>query len=47
VIAQIEMLREFGFSELMCDFGSTRPLPINDVKKTMRLFADEVMPAFR
>jgi alkanesulfonate monooxygenase SsuD/methylene tetrahydromethanopterin reductase-like flavin-dependent oxidoreductase (luciferase family) len=47
VIGQIKMLREFGFSHLMCDFGSTRPIPIEELKKTMTFFADEVMPAFR
>ena len=47
VIGQIAMLREFGFSHLMCDFGSTRPIPFEELKKTMTFFADEVMPAFR
>jgi alkanesulfonate monooxygenase SsuD/methylene tetrahydromethanopterin reductase-like flavin-dependent oxidoreductase (luciferase family) len=47
VIGQIKMLREFGFSHLMCDFGSTRPIPLEELKKTIRFFAAEVMPAFR
>jgi probable F420-dependent oxidoreductase len=47
VIGQIAMLREFGFSHLMCDFGSTRPIPFEELKKTMTFFADEVMPAFK
>jgi alkanesulfonate monooxygenase SsuD/methylene tetrahydromethanopterin reductase-like flavin-dependent oxidoreductase (luciferase family) len=47
VINQIGMLREFGFSHLMCDFGSTRPIPLDELKRTMTFFADEVMPAFR
>ncbi|NUU21365.1 MAG: LLM class flavin-dependent oxidoreductase, partial [Streptomycetaceae bacterium] len=47
VIAQIEMLRDFGYSQLMCDFGSTRPTPLDEMKRTLRFFAEEVMPAFR
>ncbi len=47
VISQIAALREFGFTHLMCDFGSTRPIPFEELKKTMTFFADEVMPAFR
>jgi alkanesulfonate monooxygenase SsuD/methylene tetrahydromethanopterin reductase-like flavin-dependent oxidoreductase (luciferase family) len=47
VVDQIGMLRDFGFSELLCDFGSTRPLPLDEMKKVMRFFAAEVMPAFR
>ena len=29
------------------DFGSTRPMPIEEMKKIIRLFAEEVMPEFR
>jgi alkanesulfonate monooxygenase SsuD/methylene tetrahydromethanopterin reductase-like flavin-dependent oxidoreductase (luciferase family) len=47
VVDQIRMLKDFGFSELLCDFGSTRPLPLDEMKKVMRFFAAEVMPAFR
>jgi alkanesulfonate monooxygenase SsuD/methylene tetrahydromethanopterin reductase-like flavin-dependent oxidoreductase (luciferase family) len=47
VIGQIEMLRSFGYSEVMCDFGSTLPIPLDEMKKTLKLFADEVIPAFR
>ncbi|GAB3983822.1 LLM class flavin-dependent oxidoreductase [Actinoallomurus acanthiterrae] len=47
VINQIKMIEEFGFSNLLCDFGSTRPVPIEDMKKVLRFFAAEVMPAFR
>ncbi|WP_433183378.1 LLM class flavin-dependent oxidoreductase [Actinoallomurus sp. CA-150999] len=47
VINQIKMIQEFGFSNLLCDFGSTRPVPIEDMKKVLRFFAAEVMPAFR
>lgn len=47
VINQIKMVEEFGFSNLMCDFGSTRPVPIEDMRKTLKFFAAEVMPAFR
>ncbi|ROO83510.1 alkanesulfonate monooxygenase SsuD/methylene tetrahydromethanopterin reductase-like flavin-dependent oxidoreductase (luciferase family) [Actinocorallia herbida] len=47
VIAQIQMVQEMGFSNLMCDFGSTRQVPIEDMRKTLRFFASEVMPAFR
>lgn len=47
VIQQIKMIQEFGFSNLMCDFGSTRPMPIEDMKKVLKFFAAEVIPAFR
>ncbi|MET7393986.1 LLM class flavin-dependent oxidoreductase [Dactylosporangium sp. NPDC005572] len=47
VIAQIKMLQEFGFRNLMCDFGSTRAMPLDDMLSTIRFFAKEVMPAFR
>ncbi|MBW8483694.1 LLM class flavin-dependent oxidoreductase [Actinomadura parmotrematis] len=47
VIGQIRSIREMGYTNLMCDFGSTRPLPIEDMKKVLRFFAAEVMPAFR
>jgi alkanesulfonate monooxygenase SsuD/methylene tetrahydromethanopterin reductase-like flavin-dependent oxidoreductase (luciferase family) len=47
VISQIKMIRDFGFSHLMCDFGSTRPVPIEDMKKVLTFFATEVIPAFR
>jgi probable F420-dependent oxidoreductase len=47
VISQIAALRDFGFTHVMCDFGSTRPIPFEELKKTMTFFADEVMPAFR
>jgi alkanesulfonate monooxygenase SsuD/methylene tetrahydromethanopterin reductase-like flavin-dependent oxidoreductase (luciferase family) len=47
VIEQIRMLQGSGFSEIMCDFGSTRPVPVDEMKKTLKLFADEVIPAFR
>ena len=43
----VKMIEEFGFSNLLCDFGSTRPVPIEDMKKVLRFFAAEVMPAFR
>ncbi|WP_165975960.1 LLM class flavin-dependent oxidoreductase [Actinomadura rubrisoli] len=47
VISQIKAIQEMGFGNLMCDFGSTRPLPLEDMKKVLRFFAAEVMPAFR
>ncbi|WP_157253462.1 LLM class flavin-dependent oxidoreductase [Nonomuraea typhae] len=47
VIEQVTLLREAGFSNLLCDFGSTRPLPLEEMKQVMRFFAAEVMPAFR
>jgi len=47
VISQIAALRDFGFAHLMCDFGSTRPIPFEELKKTMTFFADEVMPTFK
>ncbi|GLW62697.1 luciferase [Actinomadura rubrobrunea] len=47
VIGQIQMIREMGYSHLMCDFGSTRPMPVEEMKKVLRFFAAEVMPAFR
>lgn len=47
VIGQIKLLQEFGYSHLMCDFGSTRPIPLDEMKRIMRFFAEAVMPAFR
>jgi alkanesulfonate monooxygenase SsuD/methylene tetrahydromethanopterin reductase-like flavin-dependent oxidoreductase (luciferase family) len=47
VISQIKMIQDFGFANLMCDFGSTRPVPIEDMKKVLTFFATEVIPAFR
>ncbi|WP_433253763.1 LLM class flavin-dependent oxidoreductase [Streptosporangium sp. CA-135522] len=46
VIGQIRLLQDAGFADLLCDFGSTRPMPLEDMKKVMRFFAAEVMPAF-
>jgi alkanesulfonate monooxygenase SsuD/methylene tetrahydromethanopterin reductase-like flavin-dependent oxidoreductase (luciferase family) len=46
VISQIKMVQEMGYSNLMCDFGSTRPVPIEEMRKTLKFFAAEVMPAF-
>ncbi|WP_433339088.1 LLM class flavin-dependent oxidoreductase [Spirillospora sp. CA-294931] len=47
VIGQIQLIREMGFGNLMCDFGSTRPVPIEEMRRVLRFFAAEVMPAFR
>ncbi|GAA3195943.1 LLM class flavin-dependent oxidoreductase [Actinocorallia longicatena] len=47
VINQIKMVQEMGYSEMLCDFGSTRQLPIEEMRKTLKFFAAEVMPAFR
>ncbi|MGC5016137.1 LLM class flavin-dependent oxidoreductase [Streptosporangium sp. DT93] len=47
VIGQIRLLRDAGFAHLLCDFGSTRPMPLEEMTKVMRFFAAEVMPAFR
>ena len=47
VIGQIKDLRALGYNNIMCDFGSTRPMPLEDMKKIIRLFAEEVMPEFR
>ena len=47
VINQIKALQEFGINNLMCDFGSTRPLPIKEMKRIIKFFADEVIPAFK
>ncbi|HEX4508226.1 MAG TPA: LLM class flavin-dependent oxidoreductase [Alphaproteobacteria bacterium] len=47
VIGQIKTLKALGYSNVMCDFGSTRPMPIEEMKKIIRLFAEEVMPEFR
>jgi alkanesulfonate monooxygenase SsuD/methylene tetrahydromethanopterin reductase-like flavin-dependent oxidoreductase (luciferase family) len=47
VIGQIKTLQALGYSNIMCDFGSTRPMPIAEMKKIIRLFATEVMPEFR
>ncbi len=47
VIQQLKLLQSFGYDNIMCDFGSTRPMPISDMKKIIKFFADEVMPAFK
>ncbi|MFE3452811.1 LLM class flavin-dependent oxidoreductase [Nonomuraea sp. NPDC059194] len=47
VIEQIGVLKAAGFSTLLCDFGSTRPMPLEEMKKVMRFFATEVIPAFQ
>ncbi|MFF5206452.1 LLM class flavin-dependent oxidoreductase [Streptosporangium sp. NPDC000396] len=47
VIGQIRLLQDAGFANLLCDFGSTRPMPLEEMKKVMRFFAAEVMPAFK
>jgi alkanesulfonate monooxygenase SsuD/methylene tetrahydromethanopterin reductase-like flavin-dependent oxidoreductase (luciferase family) len=47
VIGQIRMLQDFGFTTLLCDFGSTRPIPFEEMGNVMRFFAAEVMPAFQ
>jgi alkanesulfonate monooxygenase SsuD/methylene tetrahydromethanopterin reductase-like flavin-dependent oxidoreductase (luciferase family) len=47
VINQIKMVQEMGYSNLMCDFGSTRPLPIEEMRRVLKFFAAEVIPAFR
>lgn len=47
VISQIKSIQEMGYSNLMCDFGSTRPLPLEEMRKVLKFFAAEVMPAFR
>jgi alkanesulfonate monooxygenase SsuD/methylene tetrahydromethanopterin reductase-like flavin-dependent oxidoreductase (luciferase family) len=47
VVNQIKMVQDMGYSNLMCDFGSTRPLPIEEMRKVLNFFAGEVMPAFR
>jgi alkanesulfonate monooxygenase SsuD/methylene tetrahydromethanopterin reductase-like flavin-dependent oxidoreductase (luciferase family) len=47
VIGQIKMIQAMGYSNLMCDFGSTRQLPLDEMKKILRFFAKEIMPAFR
>ncbi|MCW2939318.1 MAG: luciferase family protein [Actinomycetia bacterium] len=47
VINQIRMVQAMGYSNLMCDFGSTRPVPIEEMRKTLKFFAKEVMPAFK
>jgi alkanesulfonate monooxygenase SsuD/methylene tetrahydromethanopterin reductase-like flavin-dependent oxidoreductase (luciferase family) len=43
---KVEQLREIGVGELLCwmNFGG---LPPEKVRRSMQLFADEVMPAFR
>lgn len=46
VIEQIAVLREAGYAELLCDFGSTRPMPFEETARLMRFFAAEVIPAF-
>jgi alkanesulfonate monooxygenase SsuD/methylene tetrahydromethanopterin reductase-like flavin-dependent oxidoreductase (luciferase family) len=47
VISQIKMIQDMGYANLMCDFGSTRPLPIEEMRRVLRFFAAEVIPAFR
>lgn len=47
VIGQVKMLQDFGFNHLMCDFGSTRHMPFEDMKRAITFFAKEVIPAFR
>ncbi|MBB6172928.1 alkanesulfonate monooxygenase SsuD/methylene tetrahydromethanopterin reductase-like flavin-dependent oxidoreductase (luciferase family) [Nocardiopsis mwathae] len=47
VIGQIGMLRDMGFDHLLCDFGSTRPMPVEEARRVLSFFAAEVMPAFR
>jgi alkanesulfonate monooxygenase SsuD/methylene tetrahydromethanopterin reductase-like flavin-dependent oxidoreductase (luciferase family) len=46
VINQVKALQSFGIDNLMCDFGSTRPMPIAELKRIIKFFADEVMPVF-
>jgi alkanesulfonate monooxygenase SsuD/methylene tetrahydromethanopterin reductase-like flavin-dependent oxidoreductase (luciferase family) len=46
VIEQIKMVQDMGYSNLMCDFGSTRPLPIEEMRRVLTFFAAEVIPAF-
>ena len=43
---KIEQVREIGVGEMLCwmSFGG---LPPEKVRRSMALFADEVMPAFR
>ena len=47
VIGQVAMLQDFGFNHLMCDFGSTRHVPFEDMRRAITFFAKEVIPAFR
>ncbi|MFC3999454.1 LLM class flavin-dependent oxidoreductase [Nocardiopsis sediminis] len=47
VVAQIRMLGEMGFDHLLCDFGSTRRMATDEAAGLLRLFAREVIPAFR
>jgi alkanesulfonate monooxygenase SsuD/methylene tetrahydromethanopterin reductase-like flavin-dependent oxidoreductase (luciferase family) len=47
VIGQIKMVQDMGYRNLMCDFGSTRPIPIEELRETLKFFAAEVIPAFR
>src|SRR5687768_476891 len=36
VIGQIKQLQSFGFSELMCDFQSSTPIPLDEMKRTVQ-----------
>jgi alkanesulfonate monooxygenase SsuD/methylene tetrahydromethanopterin reductase-like flavin-dependent oxidoreductase (luciferase family) len=47
VISQIRTLEQAGFGELICDFGNTRQLTVDETKRAIRRFAEHVMPAFR
>ncbi|WP_017623349.1 LLM class flavin-dependent oxidoreductase [Nocardiopsis chromatogenes] len=46
VVGQVRALQEMGFGHLLCDFGSTRRMPLEEMKKVLKFFAAEVMPAF-
>ncbi|GAA3537656.1 LLM class flavin-dependent oxidoreductase [Amycolatopsis ultiminotia] len=47
VISQIRSIQDMGYRNLLCDFGSTRQMPIEERKQLLKFFAAEVMPAFR
>ena len=47
VISRSRTCRATGSRELMCDFGSSTNIPIEEMKQTIKLFSEEVIPAFR
>jgi alkanesulfonate monooxygenase SsuD/methylene tetrahydromethanopterin reductase-like flavin-dependent oxidoreductase (luciferase family) len=47
VISQVKSMQDFGYSHVICDFVGNHPLPVDEMKATLKLFAEEVIPAFR
>jgi alkanesulfonate monooxygenase SsuD/methylene tetrahydromethanopterin reductase-like flavin-dependent oxidoreductase (luciferase family) len=47
VISQIQQLETAGFGEVICDFGNTRQLTVDESKRAIDRFASQVLPAFK